>query len=138
MNQVITWLRSGSSLVGRLFPLRQALTILVGIVLLSLPHSHVQTVTQPLILGAVTSVQIGDVSRFLYAKAEDNSLAAEPQQKLKGAANNVREKLNLDEPLYPPTKEFLDSTQKGPKQAFEKTQEAIKDTSNPVQENRSR
>lgn len=134
MNQVITWLRNGSSSVRRLFPLRQILTIfLVGIILLSSTyHDALQIVIQPLTSVAATSLQVSDVSRSQSAKAEDNSQnrVETSQQKLKGAANNVREKLNLDEPLYPPTKEFLDSTQKGPKQALKKTQEAIEDASN--------
>lgn len=139
INQVVTGLRNSSSSLVRRLSLRQILTAFVlGIVLLSSTYNDIQTVVQPLPPAAATSFQVGDVSHSQLAQADDNSKdAVESQQKVKGAANNVREKLNLDQPLYPPTKEFLDSTQKSPQQALEKTQDVIKDASNSGKGNRS-
>lgn len=37
----------------------------------------------------------------------DNAQVDNAQNNLKSAADNVREKLNLDQPLYPGTKEFI-------------------------------
>lgn len=69
---------------------------------------------------------------------------AESQNPIQGVIDNVREKLNLDEPLYPPTKELLDSaqdpaqdTQDTAQQAVRSTRETLKDVAQPVKGNRS-
>lgn len=67
---------------------------------------------------------------------------AESQNPLQEAVDNVREKLNLDEPLYPATKELLDSIQNPAQdtaqQAVRSTQETLEEVAQPVRENRSR
>ena len=49
---------------------------------------------------------------------------------LKSAADNVREKLNLDEELPRSTKEFLDTTQDKANEAVTAPQQAAKDAAN--------
>lgn len=110
-------------------PVRSLLSIALGIILwmgggLSLPlaaNQHLRP--EP------TSFRIQD------AQAPD---PAESQNPIQGVVDNVREKLNLDEPLYPPTKELLDSAQDTAQQAVRSTQEALEDVAQPGKDNRSR
>lgn len=54
----------------------------------------------------------------------DNSQVDNAQNNLKSAADNVREKLNLDEPIYPGTKDFLGDV----KDSVNNAVEGVKDT----------
>ncbi|HEY9698962.1 MAG TPA: hypothetical protein V6D10_16985 [Trichocoleus sp.] len=54
----------------------------------------------------------------------DNAQVDNAQNNLKSAADNVREKLNLDQPLYPGTKEFIGDVQESVGDAVE----GVKDT----------
>lgn len=47
----------------------------------------------------------------------DNDLVGQSRRNLKDTADNVREKLNLDQPIYPGTKEFLNDVQDSVKDA---------------------
>ena len=49
----------------------------------------------------------------------NDQLIEKSQEKLKSTADNIREKLNLDQPIYPPTKEFINTVQDKAKDAVE-------------------
>lgn len=129
MIQFLTRLGSLRRVFRTWLPIRSLLSLALGIILwmgggLSLPMAA----NQPL-RPEPTSFRIQD------AQAPD---PAESQNPIQGVVDNVREKLNLDEPLYPPTKELLDSAQDTAQQAVRSTQEALEDVAQPVKDNRSR
>lgn len=52
-------------------------------------------------------------------------LNREVQSNIQGAIENVREKLNLDQPLYPGTKEVIEDVQESVSDVIENTQDAL-------------
>jgi hypothetical protein len=93
--------------------LRQALTVfLVGItafVMQGFAFTNAQLAQAEPVTPEATSYQVdnGDRDRL----RNDNKLVERSRNNLKDTADNVREKLNLDEPIEG-TKDFLKSTQK--------------------------
>lgn len=99
-----------------------------------------QILTVFLVAFAFWTVQVFGYSNLLQAQAKpltpeatsyevdatstdeiqnDNKLVENARQDLKSTADNVREKLNLDQPLYPGTKEFLNDVQESAKDAID-------------------
>lgn len=62
----------------------------------------------------------------------DNEHAHRSQQNLKNTADNIREKLNLDQPLYPGTKEFINDVQDKAGETIEGTQRALENAADTV------
>lgn len=103
MNLVISWLQSVRFRVI-------ATTFLVGIAFLI---SAVFGYGKPLPAQAATLLTI-DSTSYQVDRPEagrGNGLIENSQDKIKSAADNVREKLNLDEPLPPSTKKFFNQVQ---------------------------
>lgn len=127
MNQLISWLQSvlvrvivTSFLVGS--------TLLLSAVL-GYGNSF-QAQADPLTPEA-TSYQVDrtDAETFKdQAQDQGNDLIKNSQNKLESAADNIREKLNLDQPIYPPTKEFLNTVQDSAKEAVQAPQKALEKT----------
>lgn len=57
--------------------------------------------------------------------AIENSPQVETQEGLKGVADNVREKLNLDQPIYPGTKEFINDVKDKVEDTVEGAERAV-------------
>lgn len=55
----------------------------------------------------------------------NQELMEKSRQNLKSRADDIREKLNLDQPIYPGTKEVLDTAQHRAKEAVQGTQQAL-------------
>jgi hypothetical protein len=111
MNRIISWLPT--------FNLHKILTVfLVGIAFLVMQAfsygNQLQAQAKPLTPEA--SAYEVDKSDTELIK-NDNDLVGESQRNLKDTADNVREKLNLDQPIYPGTKEFLNDVQESVKDA---------------------
>ncbi len=111
MNRIISWLPN--------FNLHKILTVfLVGIAFLVMQAfsygNQLQAQAKPLTPEA--SAYEVDKSDTELIK-NDNDLVGESQRNLKDTADNVREKLNLDQPIYPGTKEFLNDVQESVKDA---------------------
>lgn len=126
MNQLISWLQSvlvrvivTSFLVGS--------TLLLSAVL-GYGNSF-QAQADPLTPEA-TSYQVDrtDVETFNdQAQDQGNDLIKNSQNKLESAVDNIREKLNLDQPIYPGTKEFLNDVQNQAEDTVKSAQDAVKD-----------
>lgn len=126
MNQLISWLQSvlvrvivTSFLVGS--------TLLLSAVL-GYGNSF-QAQADPLTPEA-TSYQVDrtDVETFNdQAQDQGNDLIKNSQNKLESAVDNIREKLNLDQPIYPGTKEFLNDVQNQAEDTVKGAQDAVKD-----------
>jgi hypothetical protein len=108
MNQLISWLQNIRALFTVFF--------VVITLLMSTAFSNGNSLAaqaKPLTPEA-TSYQI-DRTDTENTQEQDgipnDQLIEKSQQKLKSAADNIREKLNLDQPIYPPTKEFLNTVQ---------------------------
>ncbi len=97
--------------------LRKILTVfLVGVtffVIQAFGFSNASPALAEAVTPEATSYQVDRVETKNIKK--DNGLI----EKVKEAADNVREKLNLDEPIDPGTKDFLNSTQ-------ERVEDAVK------------
>ena len=97
--------------------LRKILTVfLVGVtffVIQAVGFSNASPALAEAVTPEATSYQVDRVETKNIKK--DNGLI----EKVKEAADNVREKLNLDEPIDPGTKDFLNSTQ-------ERVEDAVK------------
>lgn len=105
MNRIISWLPN--------FNLHKILTVfLVGIAFWVMQafsyNNHLQAQAKPLTPEA--SAYEVDKSDTELIK-DDNDLVGQSQRNLKDTADNVREKLNLDQPIYPGTKKFLNDVQ---------------------------
>jgi hypothetical protein len=59
------------------------------------------------------------------AALEGSPQVERAQDGLKGVADNVREKLNLDQPLYPGTKEFIDDVKNKVEETVEGEERAV-------------
>lgn len=72
---------------------------------------------------------IQGIANNIGEKAQDtyNAQKDKPKSDIKDAVENVKEKLNLDQPIYPGTKKFLNDVQ-------EKTEETVKDTQRAVKD----
>jgi len=62
------------------------------------------------------------------AKSAGNNQFAKPNQSTGNVLEDVREKLNLDEPLYPPTKEVLNDVGNTAKETAKGSQRVAEDT----------
>jgi gas vesicle protein len=111
MNRIISWLPN--------FSLRKILTVfLVGSAFLVMQafsygnqlQAHAETLTPE---ASAYEVDKSDTEQI----KNDNKLVEESQRNLKDTADNVREKLNLDQPIYPGTKEFLNDVKDSVKDA---------------------
>jgi len=67
------------------------------------------------------------------ARAGNNQFS-EPKEQTGNALENVREKLNLDEPLYPATKEVLNDVQNTAKDVVKGTQRTVEETARGTQQ----
>jgi ABC-type dipeptide/oligopeptide/nickel transport system permease component len=102
MNKVISWMKN--------LLLRQVITVFVmGITLFALPNLNYSGVLQAQVMTPE------DYSDMVYSNNQANVSNNNPlenlKEGLKETADNVREKLNLDEPIPESTKEFLNSVQ---------------------------
>jgi len=61
-----------------------------------------------------------------------DDLVQNSRNNLKSTADNVREKLNLDEPIAPSTKEFARDVKNRANRAIDKTQDALKGNSKSI------
>jgi len=131
MNQVILWLQT--------LRVRVLLTffLLVTLFLSSTGSSYANPLAaqaKPL-APEVLSYQ---VARTDGENAQDtvprpnNDLIENSREKLKSRADDVREKLNLDQPIYPGTKEVLDTAQDRAKEAVKGTQQALEKATNTI------
>ncbi|NJL36995.1 MAG: hypothetical protein HC840_02960 [Leptolyngbyaceae cyanobacterium RM2_2_4] len=59
------------------------------------------------------------------AALENSPQVERAQDGLKGVADNVREKLNLDQPIYPGTKEFIDDVKNKVEETVEGAERAV-------------
>ena len=125
MRRIFSWL-SRDKFNQIQLPLRRIMPmVLVGALLFVSANNGLLAANQPL-RPDPTSVKLRNV--------ETNDQARNQPE---GFVDNIRQKLNLDEPLYPPTKELLDSAKDTTQQTTESTQEAFQDASSPA-ETRSR
>jgi predicted PurR-regulated permease PerM len=111
MNRIISWLPN--------LNLRKILTVfLVGMAFLVMQAfsygNQLQAQAKPLTPEA--SAYDVDQSEPEQIKNE-NDLVGQSRRNLKDTADNIREKLNLDQPIYPGTKEFLNDVQDSVKDA---------------------
>lgn len=67
------------------------------------------------------------------ARAGDNQFA-KPNESTGNVLDDVREKLNLDEPIYPATKEVLNDVRSTAKDVVQGTQQAVEDTAKGTQQ----
>jgi predicted PurR-regulated permease PerM len=91
--------------------------------------NSVQAQADPLTPEA-TSYQVDQTDAETFkdqAQDQGNGLIKNTQNKLESAADNIREKLNLDQPIYPGTKEFLNDVQDKAEDTVKGTQQAVKD-----------
>ncbi len=72
---------------------------------------------------------IEGVANNIEEKATDtyNEQKEKPKSDIKDVLENVKEKLNLDQPIYPGTKEFLNDVQEKTEETLKDTQRAVKD-----------
>jgi hypothetical protein len=56
-----------------------------------------------------------------------NKPARETKEKAEGILDTIKEKLNLDQPIYPGTKEFINDVQEQAEETVKGTQQAIDD-----------
>jgi hypothetical protein len=109
MNRIISWLPT--------FNLHKILTVfLVGMAFLVM-----QAFSYGNQLQAQAKALTPEASAYEVDKSDteliqnDNDLVEQSRRNLKDTADNVREKLNLDQPIYPGTKEFLNDVQESVK-----------------------
>jgi hypothetical protein len=127
MNQVISWAKT---IRVRVLP---TIFFVVTVLLMSATFGYGNSLTaqaKPLTPEA-TSYQVARTDGE-NAQEQDGlpnkKLIENSQQQLKSTADTVREKLNLDQPIYPPTKEFLNTVQDSAKEAVQAPQKALEKT----------
>ncbi|MEW6498214.1 MAG: hypothetical protein AB1589_37800 [Cyanobacteriota bacterium] len=113
MNRVITSLLN--------LRLRQLFTVfLIGLtfwVMQAFGYSNqLQAQATPLTPEA-SAYQVDNTDTFDTGAIRNDKQVENAQQNLKDTADNVREKLNLDQPIYPGTKEVLNDVQDSVKDA---------------------
>jgi hypothetical protein len=75
--------------------------------------------------GTRRQVNYGGRNNRPDAALEDSPQVERAQEGLKGAADNVREKLNLDQPIYPGTKEFINDVKEKVEDTVEGAERAV-------------
>lgn len=75
--------------------------------------------------GTRRQVNYGGRNNRPDAALEDSPQVERAQEGLKGAADNVREKLNLDQPIYPGTKEFIGDVKEKVQDTVEGAERAV-------------
>lgn len=103
------------------FRLRQIFTVfLIGLTFWSIQafgySNQLQAQAKPLTPEA-SAYQVDNTNTSDTGALRNNKQVETGQQNLKDTADNVREKLNLDQPIYPGTKEVLNDVQDSIKDA---------------------
>jgi len=75
--------------------------------------------------GVRRQINYGGRNNLPDAALEDSPQGERAQEGLKGAADNVREKLNLDQPIYPGTKEFINDVKEKVEETVEGAERAV-------------
>jgi hypothetical protein len=75
--------------------------------------------------GVKARVNYGGRNNRPDAALEDSYQVERSQDNFKSAADNVREKLNLDQPIYPGTKEFINDVQNKVEETIEGAEQAV-------------
>jgi predicted PurR-regulated permease PerM len=131
MNQVTLWLQT---LRGRvlftIFLLVTVFLISTGISYANPLAAQAKPLTQEVLSYQVARTD-GENAQDTAPKP-NNDLIENSREKLKSRADDVREKLNLDQPIYPGTKEVLDSAQDRAKEAVKGTQQALEKATNTI------
>ncbi len=106
--------------------LRQLLTMAVLSVALWLGAVVEQGAIADTLTPEATSYQASShTAPTIDLNEETNKQARNAKSNLQSAADNVREKLNLDQPIHPDTKEFFRDVQEKANETLEDVQEAV-------------
>lgn len=131
MNQVTLWLQTLR--VGVLFTIFWLVTVFListGISYANPLAAQAKPLTQEVLSYQVARAD-GENAQDTAPKP-NNDLIENSREKLKSRADDVREKLNVDQPIYPGTKEVLDSAQDRAKEAVKGTQQALEKATNTI------
>ncbi len=92
-----------------------------------------EAITKP---AKATKQKLEGIARNIQDTAEDVQEKAKsayeeqknkPRSDVKGVLENIKEKLNLEEPIYPGTKEFINDVEDKAEETVKGTQRAVKD-----------